>query len=145
MSVVFRFSTLISMIVFLSGCASGPLYKDFKTAIPTIKANEARLFFYRPEKFIGSGIRPNVVLNGNVVGPSTPGGFFFVDVAPGPYEVVLTSEVERKLTFVIAPKDTKCVRLSVSLGVLVYRVYPELAEKVNCEKEIENLNYINEK
>jgi hypothetical protein len=145
MSTFFRFSLLVAAVVYLSGCATGPLYKDFQASIPTIKDNEARLFFYRPEKVIGSGIRPGVVLNNKMVGPSTPGGFFFVDVPPGPYQVVLTSEVERKLTFEVAPKETKCIRLSVSLGILVYRVYPELTERISCEKEIENLNYITEK
>ena len=133
---------LIICTALLASCATGPLYKEMRASTPGLAEDKARLYFYRPEKFIGSGIRPSVVLNGNVVGPSTPGGFFFVDVSPGPYEVTMTSEVERKLTFTVEKKDVRCVRLTVSLGIIVYRVYPELAEKARCDSEIVDLNYI---
>lgn len=128
--------------ILLASCATGPLYKEMRASTPSLSENTARLYFYRPEKIFGSGIRPSVVLNGNIVGPSTPGGFFFVDVPPGSYEVTMTSEVERKLTFAVEKKDVRCVRLTVSLGIIVYRVYPELADKARCDSEIENLNYI---
>jgi hypothetical protein len=131
-------------LMLLTACASGPVYKDFKASIPVLAEDKGRVFFYRPEKFMGGGIRPKVVVNGNVVGPSTPGGFFFVDLPPGSYEVVTTTEVERKLSFQLAARDVRCVRLSVSLGVLVYRIYPELADKARCDSEIEDLNLMSD-
>jgi len=137
-----RLFALAFIIGMLASCATGPLYKEMRASTPGLSEDKARIYFYRPEKIIGSGIRPSVFLNGNVVGPSTPGGFFFVDIPPGPYEVTMTSEVERKLTFAVDKKDVRCVRLTVTLGVLVYRVYPELADKARCDSEIEELNYI---
>jgi len=90
---------------------------------------------------VGSGIQPNVNLNGAVVGESKPGGFFYLDVLPSQYEVSLTSEVEKKLTFTIGIRQERCVRMSVGLGILVYRVYPELVEPAACEAEIQDLSY----
>jgi hypothetical protein len=134
------FSTLLIAFA-LVGCATGPKYAEVKNSIPILSADKGRIFFYRSNSMIGGGIQPNVNLNGAVVGESKPGGFFYVDVQPANYEVSLTSEVEKKLTFAIGMKQERCVRMSVGLGVLVYRVHPELVEPATCETEIQDLSY----
>jgi hypothetical protein len=86
-------------------------------------------------------IQPSIKLNGNVVGESKPGGFFYVDVRPGDYEVVLSTEVDKKLTFKLERQQQRCVRMSVGLGVVVYRVYPELVDPAVCDSEIQTSSY----
>jgi hypothetical protein len=89
----------------------------------------------------GAGIQPDVMLNGARVGDSTPGGFFFIDRPAGNFEVLLSTEVERKVTFTLAPKEERYVRMTVGLGVIVYRVYPELVDPAEALKEIVELSY----
>ena len=139
------YSKLLAMSVLaagLAGCASGPKYAEVKNAIPGLAPDNGRIYFYRPTNMgLGSGIRPDVKLNGNVVGESKAGGFFFVDTAPGDYEVVLSTEVDKKLTFTLDKAQERCVRMAVGLGVIVYRVYPELADPQLCQSEIKDLSY----
>jgi hypothetical protein len=82
------------------------------------------------------------MLNGAKVGESKPGGFFYVDRAPGNYEVLLSTEVDRKVTFTLEPRQERYIRMTVSLGVIIYRVYPELVDPADGSKEIVEASYI---
>jgi len=141
MKTFINLSSTCLLAIALVGCASGPKYTEVKSSMPILSADKGRIFFYRSGSMVGSGIQPNVNLNGAVVGESKPGGFFYLDVLPSQYEVSLTSEVEKKLTFTIGIRQERCVRMSVGLGILVYRVYPELVEPAACEAEIQDLSY----
>jgi hypothetical protein len=145
MQIQFRICLLAFAIALLSGCATGPKYGEVKQSIPALKQTEGRIFFYRSGNPFGSGIQPSVMLNGNKVGESTPGGFFFVDMNPGPMEIVLSTEVERKLTFTLSAGQVRYVRMSVGLGVIVYRVYPELVDESAGQSEIVDLSYTGDK
>lgn len=135
----------IGIVVFvfavLSGCASGPAFKDVQPTFGAAEPGSGRIF-YRPEKFFGGGIRPDVLLNGELVGNSTPGGFFYIDRPSGDYRVSMTSEVEKALTFTLDERQTRYVRLSVGLGVIVYRVYPELKDESEALPELQTLSYV---
>ena len=133
---------LIALLAVLSGCASGPKFRDIHSSIAPSESETGRIYFYRPGKMFGAGIQPKVWLNGEVVGKSTPGGFFYVDQEPGNCTVSMTSEVEKELTFTIDRGQTRYVRLSVGLGVVVYRVYPELKDESEALPEIQSMSYI---
>ncbi|MBL8469576.1 MULTISPECIES: DUF2846 domain-containing protein [Methyloversatilis] len=126
----------------LAGCASGPRYTEVRPSMPALGDGKGRILFYRTANVFGSGIQPDVKLNGKVVGSAQPGGFFYMDVPADNYEVVLSTEVDKKLTFALGANEEKCVRLSVGLGVVVYRVYPEMATPETCEKEIPDTSFI---
>ncbi|HSD61080.1 MAG TPA: DUF2846 domain-containing protein [Burkholderiales bacterium] len=128
-------------VAMLSACASGPKYTEVKSAIPALAPDSGRIYFYRSANMFGSGIQPSVVLNGEKVGDSVPGGFFFVDRVPGNQEVTLSTEVDKKLTFVLERNQDKYVRMSVGLGVIVYRVYPELIDPATAESEMRDLSF----
>ena len=133
---------LIFSVTFLVGCATGPKYMEVQSNIPPVEPEKGRIYFYRSANMFGSGIQPTVNLNGEKVSDSKPGGFFFVDRAPGDYEVVLSTEVDKKLTFPLDTGEEKYVRMTVGLGVIVYRVYPELIPRSDALKEIQELSYI---
>lgn len=137
-----KFATALMFVLLFGGCASGPKMTEIGSKIPALKANEARVYVYRSGSLIGAGIQPNVLINGKVTGSSKPGGFFFADVAPGAIEVLTSTEVEKKLTFTVEAGQTRYVRTTVGLGVLVYRVYPELVDNAEGEKEIAEASYI---
>jgi hypothetical protein len=133
---------ILAVPALLAACASGPKMAEVSSSIPGLKPDQARIYVYRSGSMLGAAIQPKVMLNGKAVGESKPGGFFFVDVAPGPIEVTTTSEVEKKLSFTVAAGQTRYVRTTVGLGVLVYRVYPELVDNAEGTKEIADSSYI---
>jgi len=141
MSNFVKLSFICMLALAVVGCATGPKYTEVKSSIPNLSPDNGRIYFYRSGTMFGSGIQPSVKLNGVVVGESKPGGFFYVDVPPADYEVVLSTEVDKKLTFVLEKRQEKCVRMTVGLGVLVYRVYPELVEPAVCDAEIQDMSY----
>jgi hypothetical protein len=132
---------LVALAIVLTGCASGPKHKDMASSIPTLQGDQGRIYFFRSAGMFGGGIQPSVMLDGVKVGDSQPGGFFFVDTKPGNHEVMTTSEVERKLTFTLDKGETKYVKTSVGMGVIVYRIYPELVSAAEGQKELPELSY----
>lgn len=129
-------------LALLSACASGPRYADIAKTFPAVAADQGRIWFYRSGIMFGAGIQPSVLLNGVKVGDSVPGGFFYVDRPKGDYEVLLSTEVDRKVTFTLEPREERYIRMTVGLGVIVYRVYPELVDPVEGRKEIVEASYI---
>ena len=136
------FLTAIFICMTLFACATGgPKYTEMQSTIPQIAPDQGRIYFYRHANFIGAAIQPDILLNGEKVGESVPGGFFYVDVKPGDCEVLCSTEVERKLSFTLDNQQTRFVRTKVGMGVLVYRVYPELVEPSDGMNEIKELTY----
>ncbi len=124
-----------------TGCASGPQYKDVASAIPTLAADHGRIYFFRSDSFGGATVQPEIKLNDKVVGRSIPGGFFFVDEEPGEYTASTTTEVKREVKFTLHAGDTKYVRTSVSMGLLVGHVTPTLDDSETAQQEVETLKY----
>lgn len=135
-------ASIAAAAVVLVGCAaSGPKFADMQSAIPAVGAEKGRIYFYRSGSIVGAALRPSIMLNGAKVGDSTPGGFFYVDVAPGNQEVVTGTEVDRKLTFTLEKGQTRYVKTSVGFGIMVGRVYPELVDPAVGDKEVKEASY----
>jgi hypothetical protein len=130
-----------SAALIATGCASGPEYKDVASAIPTLSADHGRIYFFRSANIGGSAIQPEIKLNDKVVGRSVPGGFFFVDEAPGEYTVSTSTEVKHDIKFTLRAGDTKYVRTTVSMGFLVGHITPTLDDPETAPQEIEQLKY----
>lgn len=136
-----RFLAIGAFIV-LAGCApKGLKHAEMQAAMPALKAQEGRIYFYRKATLGGTAIRPAIQLNGITVGSSIPGGFFFVDREAGNYEAHTSTEVERKLTFTLASGETKYIRTFPSFGVLVGRINFELVNAPEAEAELTPLKY----
>jgi hypothetical protein len=130
--------------ILLVACASGPKLAEMQSSIPVLKADQGRVYFYRSSSMFGAAIQPSISLNGTVVGTSKPGGFFFVDRAPGAMEVSTSTEVEKKLTFTLDAGQTRYVRTTIGFGILAGRVYPELVDNTTGVKELSESSYIGE-
>ena len=101
---------IVAMAALLAACASGPKHAEIQSSIPAVKAGEGRLYVYRESSMMGAAIQPSVLVNGKVAGQSKPGGFFFVDLPPGPVEVSTSTEVEKKLSLTLDAGQTRYVR-----------------------------------
>jgi len=137
----FKTIALVMLAMILGACASGPKYSQVNSTLPAAAADKGRVYFYRSGSPFGAAIQPAVMLNGVKVGDSQPGGFFYVDRSPGNYEVALATEVERKLTFTLDQGQKRYVRMSVGLGILMGRVYPELTDREVAEAELRDLSF----
>ena len=135
-----RLLAVMLLVAGLSACASGPRYTEYQAKIPAQAADAGRVFFYRPSA-AGAAVRPDVMLNNEKVGVAISHGFFYVDRAPGNYEVATTTEVTRKLSFVLEKGQTRYVRLSISLGFFAGHVYGELVEPDVGRSEIQDCSY----
>jgi hypothetical protein len=132
---------LVALAAVIAGCASGPKYQDVAKSIPALKPNEGRVFFFRSSSVVGAAVQADIRLNGTVVGTSIPGGFFYVDRPAGNYVAASSTETEKTLSFTLAAGETKYVRSSVGLGLLVGRVILELGDPKAAQAEIETLSY----
>jgi hypothetical protein len=126
----------------LAGCAAeGPLHKEVAASFPTVPADKGRIYFYRGDTFMGAAVTSDITLNARVVGKSERGSFFFVDENPGNCKASASTEVEREVTFTLAAGETKYIKSSVSMGVMVGRVNLELVGPADAANEITELHY----
>lgn len=110
-------------------------------SMPTLKPGEGRIYFLRSVSMFGAAIQPDIRLNSQVVGESKPGGFFFVDRTAGKYVAAASTETEKTLSFVLDAGETKYVRSSPSLGLMVGRVVLELETPEKAKEELASLSY----
>lgn len=132
----------VVVLAVLAGCAAtGPLHKEIAASIPPVPSSKSRVYFYRPDTMLGAAVTADINLNGRVVGKSERGSFFFVDENPGNCTVATSTEVEKQLTFVLEPGQTRYVRTSVSFGAFVGRINPELIAPETAKADIAELHY----
>ena len=132
---------ILSALVLLSACgATGPKYAEHERNLGPIPQDHGRIYIYR-NSYLGAAVQPDVKLNGEVVGTAVPNGFFYVDRPAGKYDILTTTEVDRKLSLTLDKGQTRYVRLGVSIGFFVGHVYPELVEPSVGAKEIQETQY----
>src|SRR5713226_410680 len=132
----------VGVAVMLVGCAAeGVRHADMKTSMPALRPSDGRIYFYRVDSIVGAAIQPDIRLNGEVVGESIPGGFFFVDRRPGKYEAHASTEVERSVVFTLAAGETKYIRTPTTFGLLVGHLAFDLMSRSEAEAELPSLRY----
>lgn len=124
----------------LSACASGVKFTEINPSTMSKDQDSGRIFFYRTT-VLGAALQPDIRLNGTKVGDSVAQGFFYVDRPSGNYEVVTSTEVDRKVTFVLDKGQTRFVKFSVSMGFFVGHVYGELVDSAVGLEEIKECKY----
>jgi len=123
------------------GCATkGPSFPEFAPSINELSQNTGRIYFYRTTVF-GAALQPKVKMNDEIIGTSIARGFFYVDKKPGNYQIMTTTEVDRKLSFILEDGQTRYVRFGVSIGFFLGHVYPELVSPEVGIEEIQECNY----
>lgn len=127
--------SLLCGITVLTGCASGPKYAQTKATLPPVPQEQGRIFFYRTTA-MGAAVQPAVKLNNEKIGTAQPKGFFYVDRAPGNYQIETTTEVKRSLSLTLDKAQIRYVRLNLGMGFFVGHVWPELVDDATGEAEM---------
>ncbi len=136
-----QFTVMILLAIAFTACATGAKFNEVNPDLVAENPDMGRIFFYRPSA-IGAALQPDVMLNEEKVGQAISWGFFYVDRPAGNYECVTSTEVKRKVSFILEPGQTRYVRFSVSLGFFVGHVYGELVEDSVGLKELKDCKYI---
>lgn len=111
--------------VLLAGCA-GPRYAEVASRIPELEPMDGRIYFYQPMTSTGAKIaQPAILVDGQKVGRSRPGRFFFVDRAPGELAIMTVADHKARkepLKVPLAAGKTQYVRVDISGGRQVLRL-----------------------
>ena len=91
----------------MAGCAVGPKFDEVASAMPTMKAGGGHIYFLRSGLMVGAAIQPDIKLDGEIVGSSKPGSFFYLDRPAGNYLVSTATETEKTASFVLNAEETK--------------------------------------
>jgi hypothetical protein len=134
------FFIIISVVLFVS-CASGVPFTELNPSPNAELPNTGRIFFYRVTGAGGAAIQPDILLNGEKIGTSIPQGFFYLDKPAGEYTVITSTEVKRKVSFVLDEGQTRYIRFKISIGFFVGHVYGELVDPEEAKKEIIQCKY----
>jgi hypothetical protein len=122
---------LLFVTFFLSGCATGPKMSEINSRIPAIKNENARIFIYRESIFVGDGHTPSIILNGNNIGDSIAGGWFFLDTVPGDYVLTTSTNEENRFNFQLTTGEERYISFKFSsfgVSVLFVTVKPRSFE-----------------
>jgi hypothetical protein len=128
-------------VTFFCGCATGPKYSAVASSFANLPSDQGRVFVYRASA-MGAAVQPEIRMDGQLIGKAVPLGFFYVDRALGNHEIVTSTEVERKLTFMLESGQVRYVRLGISIGFFVGHIYPELVDTDVALSELEDCSYI---
>ena len=130
-----KMAVAATALALVGGCATGIKHEQMAASMPSVKQGEGRIYFFRSSSMFGAAVQPDISLDGQVVGVSKPGGFFFVDRPAGSHVASASTETEKKVTFVLKAGETKYIRSSVGMGIAVGRVIlePETPEKAQAE------------
>jgi hypothetical protein len=126
----------------LFGCsATGPRFSEMAQSLPSLGENQGRIYFYRTSMLVGVAVQPDVIVNGQTVGKSQPGSFFFIDRPAGTYRASARTEAEGSIDITLRPKQTAYILMSISAGLAVGRPAFERVAESEGRKELPPLAY----
>jgi hypothetical protein len=126
----------------LFGCsATGPRFSEMAQSLPSLGENQGRIYFYRTSMLVGVAVQPDVIVNGQTVGKSQPGSFFFIDRPAGTYRASARTEAEGTIDITLRPKQTAYILMSIGGGFVVGRPEFERVAESEGRKELPPLAY----
>jgi hypothetical protein len=137
--VIFIITTFLFASLLVS-CATGPKFSTMQIDMTSKNPEMGRIFFYRTTS-LGAALRPDVLLNNEKIGESIAKGFFYIDRPAGEYTVVTSTEVTRKVSFVLEKGQTRYIKFNVSMGFFVGHVYGELVDESVALEELKGCSY----
>lgn len=121
--------------------AHGQKYAVHHAGEPAVSADQGRIYFYRESGILGAAMQPAIKVNGEKVGDSSPGDYFYIDRPPGTYEISATTEKEESISVPLTAGQVVYVKTSVSMGFLVGHVSPEVVASDQAATEIADCDF----
>lgn len=131
----------LSILCFLTACGSLG-HKFDGVQIPN--KDEAIIYYYRPSKFVGSGVYYDIKENGEKVTTLYNGGYYPHKTTAGNKFVSAKTEVAEQISFPVENGETYFVRGKVNMGLVVGRPSLKLVPKKKALKEIQDCRIIEE-
>ena len=122
----------------MTGCATGQLYN--KELLPTLSADdEGRVFVYRTA-IMGTGIRPDISVDGKIIGQAVAGGYFFADLPAGKHTLQAEQTVfTPKVAFDLKAGEEIYIKLRMIPGVFKGHIKPALVDNATGQSEIRKM------
>ncbi|MBC7986350.1 MAG: hypothetical protein H7X93_06720 [Sphingomonadaceae bacterium] len=100
-------------------------------AIPPPPAGMGQVVFYRPELFVGGGVRCRITEGETMISRLGNGNFFVHVVTPETHEFSTRTEARDVLTLEVEPDETQFVRCRINMGLFMGRpnISPSTAEE----------------
>jgi hypothetical protein len=136
-----HWGALLALVMLLAGCAaSGPKYAEVEASMPSLRPGQGRIVFLRTTGF-GPGVRPDIRLNGDVVGASEPGSFFFVDRPVGRYTASARTEVESSVEVQVRDGEVSYVESRITMGLFIGHPLLSIATEPQALAALPSLAY----
>ena len=126
-------------VLLLEGCVSMPNFSEYAKRLPPPTQGEGRILFYRESRFFGSARHPDILLDGEKVGESKPGGYFYVDRPAGNHVVMCESPRINECRLVLEPGSTKYVRFIWATEAWIGSLVPQEVSRTTALKELADL------
>ena len=142
-----RFALLVVLLA-LVGCSSGASSStadgDAAAAggagtLPAVEAGKARLVFYRSGSMIASLDKPNILMDGIVIGKSESGYYSYADVAPGTH--LIECKGGDRISVQAASGATTYLETSVKAGINDFQFNVEQKPEPEAQKKIAKLKF----
>jgi Protein of unknown function (DUF2846) len=129
-----------------------PTFTQMQSSAPPLAANTGRIFVYRTLPIFGckENVQPPVLatpdqpvvkVDGHLAGESKRGGYFFVDLPAGSHTISTQTEVLQTASLTLEPGQTRYVRLTPSIGLVVAHISPEPVDEQQALTEIKECHY----
>lgn len=128
----------LTLCASLAGCADTKYRSD---AMPPLAANQARIVFFRNTSFVGANLQTGIVYDGNVVGNSRAGTYFYIDTTPGTHDISTSNDLNSHLGLTLAAGETRFVKTGMGLGQLAGRIEPESVSSDRALRELPELTF----
>ena len=126
----------------LGACASHLSYSEMQALMPPQAPDKGRIYVYRENAWLGNLVTPDVVLNDKTIGVSNPGAYFFVDRAPGTYQVFCGKGERNSASVAVAAGQQVYVRTSLAPAVVKSEMITEVVPNQAAIPAIDSLNYV---
>ena len=125
----------------------GMSFSEAGSLAPELAPGNGRIFVYRERSSLGNALSTDVSLNGEMIGNSEPGGFFYVDRPAADYKIVAaqagstsTDDAARKVAFTLAPGQSVYVKITIG-GIAIAHVNADLVEPGHAVADMQTLRY----
>ena len=136
-----RIALTLAPLLFLAiACSVASAPQDLAVTALTFTPSpgKARIYVYRPSRFVGSAARLKVAIDSQFVGKTASGTFLMVEVEPGPHRISgLSMESDRGVVIEALADSTYFFKLWPRMGVLSAQSGIEQMDPVEGRRAVE--------